>query len=906
MKVSKKLFVLPFLVFAMSSCGKTPEDGSKDNEKDKQTAKTQVVIPQLFSGETGTTPLENFIYDGTEKHVHLEGVVSDKVKVKTESVFSATNAGEYSVVVSLKDTSKTCWKDKTTADKTFNWEIEKFDISGSSDGFCLSVGSFVGESRDVTLSMNEEEVENPATLKLEFKLYNPEHAAYEWQQYDDATFTPETSNLSIDTDGKLVVSDTSVVGGLLVGTSNPNHTFSQHFSLSFFEYRTITFVAGDLTQETSPSDAHGSTELAIDDTKLLPSEEQQRIKFNYEYAPYSEGEGYTYLTQNLGYFENDFSTPIRSIKSIKVKGSYSRVGIKWGWSNGVDAINWRSYDDFFVDTPAEVFEFNNEKPNYFRVYALSFNTPAIKEVQISFYDSVQESEDPYYEIDGLKYHKHAEYAECLGFAGSSVANVVVEDAVGGVPVTTISEDAFRNNTTIESINLGANVRIIKPNAFYETYNLTTVTGLNNVTKVGANAFNASKVEGDLAFSSNLEEIGTAAFMGAKLSSVTFSDEGNPTVYDAAFRNMANLVSIHIGSEMTNFRDDLTYDYKLESITVGEGNTTYSVLDNVLLDDHYHKVISFAGNRPETSFTVPSGYTLSTYCAYGNKTLEEIHLNDTDSRVPDYAFNFCEKLKTIDFGSYPGLTIQDSFKGCTALQSLVISSNVKAIWQRAFQGCTSLDWVEFEEGCTTLHREAFANCTKLNHVILPTTLTRIGEQGGWADAPTDVFNGCTALTTVLTRLELGNSYSGTILDGWYGSRTLLFQSDVSDPYAWHEVNGAPTAYATRTLYIQSSGTYDVDGAWMAVWAWNTKYDGYFFYDHSAPVDHLYSIELPLNYRCLTILRMQAGVDATDYTTNFPSGKVHNQSPSFLLKATEDEGTITGWGLDVSWGTHSVAI
>ena len=105
MKVSKKLFVLPFLVFAMASCGKTPEsdDKGKDKEKDKPVEKTQVVIPELFSGETGTTPLENFTYDGTEKHVHLEGVVSDKVEVKSN--VNPNEVGEYEVTYFVKDSS---------------------------------------------------------------------------------------------------------------------------------------------------------------------------------------------------------------------------------------------------------------------------------------------------------------------------------------------------------------------------------------------------------------------------------------------------------------------------------------------------------------------------------------------------------------------------------------------------------------------------------------------------------------------------------------------------------------------------------------------------------------------------------------------------------------------------------
>ena len=602
-----------------------------------------------------------------------------------------------------------------------------------------------------------------------------------------------------------------------------------------------------------------------------------------------------------GFLANKATSQIRSIQNIVINGGGQIYDYWFGWDQDDGVISY--YDeDYYSWASGTDLDLSTFNPNYFKM-AYRATPVAISQIVIEFKNECVVGQNPFLVVNGIKYQKANDHAIVVGFASSSFDNVVIEDTVAGLPVTEIGERAFYYNSTIKSINLGANVRKVGSYAFTCTTNLTSITGLNALTDIGDHAFYMCYVTGDVSFSSSLTTIGNGAFMDSKLSTVTFADTGNPYVDSAAFRSMDNLTSIHIGSEMTQFYDDLTYGDALETITVGAGNTKYSAVENVLFNDQNHAVIQIAANRAETSFTLPAGYNLSTYCAYGNNTLEELHLNASENRIPDYSFNYCTSLRTIDFGSNPNLEIYNSFHGCSALESLTITSNVKSIYQRAFQDCTSLKWVEFEEGCTHLNREVFLDCTSLSHVLLPTTLTHIGESGGWSSAPTDVFNGCTALTHVLTRLEMGVSYTGTIEDGWYGSRTLLHHSDSSDPSAWHVMNGAPTAYATRTLYIQSNATYSDAGAWYAVWAWNTKYDGYFFYDHNAPVNYLYCIELPANYRCVTILRMQSGVDASDYTTNFPEGKVWNQSPSFLMQGTQDEATITGWGLDVSWGTHA---
>ena len=159
---------------------------------------------------------------------------------------------------------------------------------------------------------------------------------------------------------------------------------------------TLTINAGDLTKETNLEDAHGSTYLVTDSTKNLPTANQNKVKFNYEYAPYgtSGDDEYTCLTQNIGYFQNDFESPIRSIKNINLKGSYCQVIVYWGWSDGNDIV-WRANELVTCRASGEDFNFNNEMPNYIKVKASSSVTATISQVTITYDKSCTESSDPY-------------------------------------------------------------------------------------------------------------------------------------------------------------------------------------------------------------------------------------------------------------------------------------------------------------------------------------------------------------------------------------------------------------------------------------------------------------------------------------------------------------------------------
>jgi hypothetical protein len=91
-----------------------------------RSSKTVVWNIQKVKMAVPTVPT-NPVYDGTEKTPVLSGYDSNLMTLSGDT--SATNAGSYTIVVSLTDTDNYCWSDNTTAPKSVTYAIEKAENS---------------------------------------------------------------------------------------------------------------------------------------------------------------------------------------------------------------------------------------------------------------------------------------------------------------------------------------------------------------------------------------------------------------------------------------------------------------------------------------------------------------------------------------------------------------------------------------------------------------------------------------------------------------------------------------------------------------------------------------------------------------------------------------------------------
>ena len=173
------------------------------------------------------------------------------------------------------------------------------------------------------------------------------------------------------------------------------------------------------------------------------------------------------------------------------------------------------------------------------------------------------------------------------------------------------------------------------------------------------------------------------------------------------------------------------------------------------------------NCTYSNITIPSTYNgknvvaISDYGFADISTLSSINLPNTLKYIGDGAFSNCSNLKTIEIplsveeiGSY-------AFENCSKLNDIYIPDNVESMGYSMIQGCSnvktiSIPFLDFRfrsmfggnvpdclnkvelRGGIAIIDEAFKDCHKITEIVLPDTITSIGESA---------FSGCNSLIKI---------------------------------------------------------------------------------------------------------------------------------------------------------------
>lgn len=145
---------------------------------------------------------------------------------------------------------------------------------------------------------------------------------------------------------------------------------------------------------------------------------------------------------------------------------------------------------------------------------------------------------------------------------------------------------------------------------------------------------------------------------------------------------------------------------------------------------------FRGNPHLRKLSIPDGVSLGYRMCSGCTLLEEVDLPSGITVIPDYAFEGCVSLHSIEL---PKTLVQirlEAFSG-SGLESLSAPSSLKEIWSSAFKDCHSLAEVDLKQ-VTSLGDMAFENCALLSSVSLPDSLLELGSY---------VFSSCSSLYSI---------------------------------------------------------------------------------------------------------------------------------------------------------------
>ncbi len=241
------------------------------------------------------------------------------------------------------------------------------------------------------------------------------------------------------------------------------------------------------------------------------------------------------------------------------------------------------------------------------------------------------------------------------------------------PVTVIGEDAFRDNSEIQTVYCPETTVTIGIRAFSGCTALKAIYGTKNVTEYQNLALAHSPLLSSLAISPDVRVIGDRVFWGTQLDNVLYIPEDR------------------IGNGITSYDSFADSHVKAILYRVNADNTvTITGIEN--------------DNTP-LDLTLPSELAgcpvteIGEQALYWHKQLTHIDLPQTVTKLGANAFGYCTALTSVTGGESVTYYGDSVFAGCEALADLYINQRATYIGGSAFSHCSLSGTLLLDADCT---------------------------------------------------------------------------------------------------------------------------------------------------------------------------------------------------------------
>ncbi len=233
-------------------------------------------------------------------------------------------------------------------------------------------------------------------------------------------------------------------------------------------------------------------------------------------------------------------------------------------------------------------------------------------------------------------------------------------------VTSISNFAFKDCTSLISVVIPNTVGSIGHQSFYGCTSLTSVVIPNGVTSIGDYAFYECSSLTSVVIPNSVTEIGADAFWGCESLTSVVIPNSVASISNYAFWRCTSLTSVVIGDSVTEIGQSAFYDCtSLTSVVIPDSVTEIGIS-------------AFNGCTSLTSVVIP----------------------DSVKSISDSAFQSCTSLTSVVIGDSVTSIAYAAFSGCTSLTSVVIPDSVTSIGDSAFYYCTDLTAIYMEHTSST--------------------------------------------------------------------------------------------------------------------------------------------------------------------------------------------------------------
>jgi hypothetical protein len=184
-----------------------------------------------------------------------------------------------------------------------------------------------------------------------------------------------------------------------------------------------------------------------------------------------------------------------------------------------------------------------------------------------------------------------------GYTGTG-GNVEIPTTIGGLPVTGIGDEAFKNITSITSLTLPIGVTAIGQKAFEGCTQLISISIPNSVATIGQFAFASCSSLTSITLPTSLTSLSDYLFQGCGALTAIVIPNGVTTIGANAFADCANLASVTLPNTVMEIKSGAFFLCpKLTSITIPASVSTIG--GNAFLNSSTLASVTFLRNTPPT-------------------------------------------------------------------------------------------------------------------------------------------------------------------------------------------------------------------------------------------------------------------------------------------------------------------
>ena len=290
-------------------------------------------------------------------------------------------------------------------------------------------------------------------------------------------------------------------------------------------------------------------------------------------------------------------------------------------------------------------------------------------------------------------------------------------------ITSISEGAFENCTSLTEIELPSTITKISDGMFKRCHQLQKLIIPILTNHIGKSAFEDCSSLTEFEIPSSMKIINEKMFKGCTSLSKIIIPTNIENIESNAFEYCSSLTEIELPSTITMI-NDRTFKgcHQLQKLIIpisikdiGEG--------------------AFEDCSSLIEIELPSSITeIKTETFKGCTSLQKIILPISIRDIGDKAFKNFSSLTEFEIPSI--INIRNGlFKGCSSLHKIIIAPSIRIIGRKAFKGCSSLTEIKIPSSITNIKDNAFENCTLLTKINIPSSVIDIGKH---------CFENCTSL------------------------------------------------------------------------------------------------------------------------------------------------------------------